>query len=80
MAQIKPVKSVITLARFVSILISVSNVIFQQTEGIYLIADVYVQEELSMMDSILFVSHVLILVFLANLLQNVMNVKDFKEN
>jgi hypothetical protein len=42
MAQIKPVKSVNTLARFVSILISVSNVIFLPTEGIYLIADVCV--------------------------------------
>jgi hypothetical protein len=67
MAQIKPVKSVITLVRFVSILISVSNVIFLPTEGIYIIADVYVQEELSMTDSILFVSLVLTLVFLANL-------------
>jgi hypothetical protein len=66
MAQIKPVKSVNTLARFVSILISVSNVIFLPTEGIYLIADVCVQEELMMMDSILFVNLALTLVFLAN--------------
>jgi phosphotransacetylase len=67
MAQIKPVKSVIMLARFVSILISVSNVIFLPIEGIYLIADVYVQEEPSMIESILFVNLVLTLVFLANL-------------
>jgi hypothetical protein len=41
MAKIIYVKIVYILARFVSILMSASNVIFQLTEGIFLTADVF---------------------------------------
>jgi hypothetical protein len=61
---IKLVKNVFILVKFVLILINVLNVIFQQTEDIYPIAVVFVQEELLMTESILFVSPVLILVYL----------------
>jgi hypothetical protein len=67
MAQIIYVKIVYILVRLVSIMMSVLNVIFQLTEGIFLTADVCAQEELTMMESILFVNLVLTLVFLANL-------------